>query len=556
MAVIARDKLLDDVRRSGLVEEERLKVFLAEQDAESDAEALVKQLVEAGLLTSWQAEGLKAGKWRGYFLGKYRLLQPLGRGAMGSVYLAEHKVMRHRVAIKVLAQHLMTTPNIVERFEREARAAAVINHPNVVRAFDVDSEGSIHFLVMEYVQGKDLRQIVDDEGPLEPRVAAEYTQQVARGLDAAHKNGMIHRDIKPANLLRDQTGLVKILDLGLARLEDEAAASVTMASDNKVLGTVDYLAPEQALNSHNIDGRADLYSLGCTLYYLLTGVPPFPTGTAAERMLKHQARRPLDIRKRRPGVPDALVSICNRLLEKKPDKRYATAGEAADVLGDFLEGRFQTGGTSDDDLLSFAEDADGSGISRKAGQSTNSGRIPGGSSTTSVLGSSNTIPDEIGLVPDPAGSRSLLKDSPSKPPAGAAPPSVEGLTPLGSSVNLFDQLPPAPAASHSGGVSSPSLAPLSPGEGLPDLGSLGGDPLSGGPLAGGPLSGDPLTGNPLGSGNPHFSPLSGPALTPTPQAKPKEPIETQYPLWALLGIGLLLGLVVVGVGVLIYFAFG
>jgi serine/threonine protein kinase len=541
LPVIARDKLLEDLRRSGLVDEERLSRFLDDQEA--DAESLLRQLVEAGLLTQWQSEGVLAGKWRGYFLGKYKLLQPLGMGAMGSVFLAEHKVMRHRVAIKVLARHLLTTPNIVDRFEREARAAAVIHHPNVVRAYDVDSEGDIHFLVMEYVQGEDLRKLVEKNGTLDPRVAAEYVQQVARGLDVAHRNGLIHRDIKPANLLRDQTGLIKILDLGLARLEDEAA-SVTQMNDVQVLGTVDYLAPEQARDSHNIDGRADLYSLGCTLYFLLTGVPPFPKGSAAERMLKHQTRRPLDIRKRRPGVPDALVNICSRLMEKMPDKRFATAGDAATALGEFLEGRYQT--VADDDLLTFAEDADGgSGISRKTGQSSVLGRRLGGSSTAAGASLENTVTDKLELVPDTAASKSLLKPAEPAPPAPEeAKPAVEldfGLAPLGSSPSLsvFDQLPPAPATSASGSGQNP-LAPLpTPADPFSSLG--------------------PLAGNPLEMSGPASASLSGPlgpALSPAQPSKPPErkPSEVQYPLWALLGVGLLLGLLVVGVGYLVYSA--
>jgi serine/threonine protein kinase len=547
MPVIGLDKLIDDLHRSGLVEEERLSRFLAEYDAESDAEFLLHKLVEANLLTSWQAEGLLAGKWKGFFLGKYKLLQPLGRGAMGTVYLAEHKVMRHRVAIKVLAKHLMSTPNIVTRFEREARAAAVIQHPNVVRAYDIDHEDDIHFLVMEYVQGQDLKQIVEQKGPLDPHVAAEYTQQVARGLHEAHRNGLIHRDIKPANLLLDQTGLVKILDLGLARLEEDVA-SVTIMNDDKVLGTVDYLSPEQARNSHNIDGRADLYSLGCTLYFLMTGVPPFPTGSITERMLKHQTRRPVDMRKRRPGAPDALVQICSRLMEKNPDKRFATAGDAATVLGEFLEGRYQIPGTtSDDDILTFAEDADSGSAVRKTSQSSIASRGLGASSTGAIASqSSNTIPDQLDLAPDPGASKSSTRQPQVAPliPAEsvraaepglgltplsrvpAAPGSAE-LTPLGSPATVLpaDQLPAPPAAS----LSSPldALPPL--GDGLSGLGSLGANPLSGDPL---------------------YSPLS---LSGPQAIKPTEPAEVQYPLWALLGMGLVLGLAVVGIGVLLYF---
>ena len=538
MTTAARDKVLDDLRRSSLLDEERISKFLTEQDSDADGQTLLGKMVESGLLTQWQADGLLAGKWRGFFLGKYKLLQPLGNGAMGTVYLAEHKVMRHRVAIKVLARHLMTTPNIVDRFEREARAAAVIHHPNVVRAFDVDSEGDIHFLVMEYVQGEDLRKLVEGSGPLDPRLAAEYTRQVANGLHEAHRNGMIHRDIKPANILLDKSGLVKILDLGLARLEDESA-SVTLMADTQVLGTVDYLAPEQAVNSHNIDGRADLYSLGCTLYFLLTGVPPFPKGTAAERMLKHQMRRPLDIRKRRPGVPDALVSICSRLMEKQPDKRFATAGEAADALADFLAGRYQS--ITDDDLT-LAEDADTSGSSSgKTSQSSSLGRRVGGSSTAAGASLSQTVADRLDLAPDAGASKSLLMPVPAPTPMLTPEPELPviqptsgsgyGLTPLTATTGLseFDKLPATP---------SNDLTPL---DALPPLG----DALSSVPALG---------GDPLAQLAPASSPLAGPAISSPAPAPPAKPSETQYPLWALLGIGLLLGLLLVGIGVLIHYA--
>jgi serine/threonine protein kinase len=544
MSVVARDKVIEDLHRSRLIDDERLDRFLAEHEAEADGEALLSQLIAAGLITAWQSERLLAGKWRDFFLGKYKILDLLGSGGMGSVFLAEHRVMRHRVAIKVLARHLLATPNIVARFEREARAAARINHPNVVRAYDIDHERKAHFLVMEYVEGDDLRKIVDRNGPLDPRVAAEYIQQVARGLQEAHSCGLVHRDIKPANLLLDPTGTVKILDLGLARLDDEVAAEMTQSGDSKVLGTVDYLAPEQALNSHNIDSRADLYSLGCTLYFLLTGVPPFPKGSATERMVKHQTHRPLDIRKRRPGVPDALVEICNRLMEKQPDKRFETAADVAAVLGDFLEGRYRTAGSADDELL-LAEDVEsGSGISRQgSGQSkTGSGRLASstavGSSRSSNTVSSKGAPtttalDDLDLAPDMSASRSSQPQPavPSPEPNDAQPAEnpAFGLTPLGSSANasVFDQL------------ASSGLDPLGA---LPSLGDQS-------PVLG------PLAGNPLDLSGPIPSPLLGPTLSSPTPANSKDAGEVQYPLWVLLGIGLLLGLAVVGVGALLYFLF-
>jgi eukaryotic-like serine/threonine-protein kinase len=385
MSLPTRDELIECVRRSGLLEEERLARFLADSATQAirDPKLLAKAFETAGLLTAWQKDRLLEKKWKGFYLGKYKILYPLGAGAMGSVFLAEHKVMRHSVALKVLAKRLVAKPSNVTRFEREARAAAAVNHPNVVRAFDIDREGETHYLIMEYVKGENIQKLVQQQGPLDPLLAADYIAQIARGLNEAHANGLVHRDIKPSNVLLDQTGLMKILDLGLARIAQEDDNAITVVNESKLLGTVDYLAPEQAVNSHRIDGRADIYSLGCTLYFMLTGLPPFPSGSLTERILKHQTKRPMDIRKRREGVPDALVNICNRMMEKNADKRYNTAGDCADALVAFVEGRLEelynnealrgVDEAEDGGVLSYAEDSS-SGRSGILGSKTLAGR--------------------------------------------------------------------------------------------------------------------------------------------------------------------------------------
>ena len=198
---------------------------------------------------------------------------------MSTVYLGEHVLMQRRVAIKVLPteprfRHVLPGP-----LHREARAAASLDHPNIVRAYDVDNDGDNHYLVMEFVDGRDLQQTVKRSGRMDYVTAADYIRQAAEGLGHAHSNGLIHRDVKPANLLVDQKNVVKVLDLGLARFTDDDRASLTVQYDENVLGTADYLAPEQAINSHDVDARADIYSLGCAFYFLLSGHPPFPDGT-------------------------------------------------------------------------------------------------------------------------------------------------------------------------------------------------------------------------------------------------------------------------------------
>ena len=342
------DAFLDLVRRSGLVEKDPLNALLLEikQQGEPqsvDTDFVAHRLVEAGLLTRWQCDKLLEGRHRGFFLGKYKLLGMLGSGGMSTVYLAEHVLMQRRVAIKVLPKNRVDDTSYLARFHREAQAAAALDHRNIVRAYDVDNEGDIHYLVMEYVEGRDLQQMVKQDGPMGYAAAAEYIRQAADGLAHAHNAGLIHRDIKPANLLVDRHNVVKVLDLGLARFTGEDRASLTVAYDENVLGTADYLAPEQALNSHGVDARADIYSLGCSLYYLLTGHPPFPEGMLAQRLMAHQKTTPPSICQDRADAPLDLVEICNKMMAKKPDRRYQTAAAVAEALGDWLAAHGQAG---------------------------------------------------------------------------------------------------------------------------------------------------------------------------------------------------------------------
>jgi eukaryotic-like serine/threonine-protein kinase len=333
---------LETVERSGLVDRRRLEEVLAALERETgpdvlrDTQVLSSHLTGRGLLTGWQSERLLEGRHRGFFLGKYKLLDHLGTGGMSSVYLAEHLLMRRRVAIKVLPTNRSDDSSRVRRFHREARAVAALDHPNIVRAFDIDQEGDVHFLVMEYIRGRDLKTLVEQDGPLPPRTAAEFVRQAAEGLAHAHRAGLVHRDMKPANLLVDHNALVKVLDLGLASVTNDIDGAITNEFDEKVLGTVDYLAPEQALNSHQVDGRADIYSLGCTLYFALSGRPPFGDGSLAQRIMAHQVREPADIRGARPEVPEALVRICRRMMAKSPGERYQSMEDVAAALAEWL----------------------------------------------------------------------------------------------------------------------------------------------------------------------------------------------------------------------------
>ncbi len=353
MAQLSVEMFLDYVERSGLVEPDALSKQLAllrekHGGALPDTNATAVHLINAGLLTSWHVEKLMLGKHRGFFLGNYKLLRHIGSGGMSSVYLAEHKLIRRQRAIKVLPRDKVKDSSYLDRFHREAQATAALDHPNIVRAYDLDNEGDQHYIVMEYIAGKDLNSIVKQEGPLPLELACNYIAQAAEGLSHAHDVNLIHRDVKPANLLVDPKGVVKILDLGLALFSDSEEASLTVAHNENVLGTADYLAPEQAVNSHKVDHRADIYGLGCTLYFLLTGHPPFNDGTLAQRIAKHQTQMPDDIRKERPECPRDLADICVKMMQKKPEKRYANMTGVSQALESWLTThgyRYEPGGS-------------------------------------------------------------------------------------------------------------------------------------------------------------------------------------------------------------------
>jgi serine/threonine protein kinase len=248
------------------------------------------------------------------------------------VFLAEHRRLRRRAAIKVLPTERSSKESI-ERFYREARAVAALDHPNIIRAHDANHEGKCHYLVMEYVEGESLKDYVERRGALPPREASSYIVQVASGLQHAHERGLIHRDIKPANLLLDKTGTVKILDMGLVLFFQEEDDTLTQdLSRGAVLGTADYLSPEQALDCHEVDIRSDIYSLGVTFYTLLKGKPPFHDSRITQKLIDHQIKEPLPLHHLDPGIPRPLSDIVAKMMAKKPESRYQTPAEVIDAL--------------------------------------------------------------------------------------------------------------------------------------------------------------------------------------------------------------------------------
>lgn len=344
MAPISVNNFLELVQRSKLVEPSKYKKGVAAcmkkhgGELPDDVNIVADDFIEQGLLTRWHCDKLFDRKHRGFFLGKYKLLGHIGSGGMSAVYLADHTMMNQRRAIKVLPKSRLNEASYRERFIREAQVTASLDHPNIVRAFDIDSENDNHYIVMEYIEGQDLQQLVSPDEPLDFETAAFYIAQAAEGLAHAHDMELIHRDVKPANIIIAPGNVVKILDLGLA-LPTQDEYSLTVAHNENVLGTADYLAPEQALNSHSVDERADIYALGCVLYYCLCGHPPFPEGSLAQRILKHQTQMPVSLRTVRPDVPTELADICWKMIQKDPDDRHATAAEVADDLIAWLQSR-------------------------------------------------------------------------------------------------------------------------------------------------------------------------------------------------------------------------
>ncbi|MFM7150101.1 MAG: serine/threonine-protein kinase, partial [Gemmataceae bacterium] len=335
-APVNAQDFLEIARRSNQIDAALLEKYSGGPESGRDSSSpqlLASSMVRDGVLTLFQAEQFLLGKYKGFELGGYQILDRLGQGGTGVVYLARHEIMDRLAAIKVLPSSLADNSRYRALFQHEARAAATLHHPNVIQIHDFRKEGPLAYLIMEYIDGPNLQQILDQHGPLSIPQACEYARQAALGLHHAHEGGLIHRDVKPANLLVNPDGQVKVLDLGLALFRSgNNLAGFNPENSQMILGTADYLAPEQALNQNQVDARTDVYSLGATLHAMLCGKPPFHQGTIAQKLMWHQTKEPPAVHDIRKDVPAMLSALVRSMLEKSPQKRPTSAQEVALVL--------------------------------------------------------------------------------------------------------------------------------------------------------------------------------------------------------------------------------
>jgi len=332
MAVTLK-QFMSQLGESGIFSAADAVAFQETQAAASEtAEDLAKLLVKHKKLTKFQAQMIYQGKGNRLLLGDYVILGEIGAGGMGQVYLAEHRRMERQVALKTLPTATIEDEQAIQRFHREVKAAAKLSHPNIVTTHDAGEAKGIHYIAMEHVQGVDLAELVKKQGALTVEVAANYILQAAKGLEFAHKKGVVHRDIKPANMLLDNEGTIKILDMGLARIDNEENPATQLTQDGSVMGTVDYMAPEQAQDTHTADARSDIYSLGCTLHFLLTGNSVYSGNTLVIRIMAHRDKPIPSLTAKHDHIPAGLDALFQKMVAKESTDRYQSMAEVISAL--------------------------------------------------------------------------------------------------------------------------------------------------------------------------------------------------------------------------------
>ena len=335
---MATATLVDSILKTRIVTRDDIDACRRSTATPVSDEQMVQTLLERGRLTAWQLQNIRAGHVN-FMLdhGKYLILDQIGVGGMGAVYRARHIGMNTERAVKVIDPKRVSDPLLVERFKREVQVCSQLDHENIVRAYDVGSQGGGLFLVLEYVAGADLSRIVRRDGPMSCEEATAITLQAACGLAYAHGKGVVHRDIKPGNILLSCAGVVKILDMGLARIveEHDPVGQKELTRDGEVMGTVAYMPAEQARNARDADHRSDIYSLGATLYSLLTGHTPYDANGHFEILTQLVTGKFSPIGTYRSDIPEDLQQIVHRMLAHRPDDRYQAASDVVRVLTPF-----------------------------------------------------------------------------------------------------------------------------------------------------------------------------------------------------------------------------
>ncbi len=415
------------------------------EDPEHIDRRLARQAVQSQALTLWQAQQVLAGRTAGFKVDRYILLELIGQGGMGRVYLARDTRLNRRVALKILAPERINNPRALARFQREARVGAQLQHENLVRVYDFGESSGRHFLVMEFIEGKTIGQLLSEQGPMPPATAARLARQVAHGLAHAHRKGLIHRDVNPYNIMVTHEGVAKLADLGLAI---DLAEEDRVTREGATVGTFDYVAPEQARHSHSADIRSDIYSLGCTLYHMLSGQVPFPSPSLPEKLFAHQAIEAIPLDQLVPGLPAGLAEVVKTMMRKQPDERYATPSQLVQALEPYLD--------------------DGSGAHRiESGQSPSEPRlIPDSVLVPASLPATQRTPNGSSSAPAPFSPQTdgerVLAATAAAPALGRRPvPAAAAVTILGG--------PPTTAAAStpsSSDLDDPTVRLLTPGDDL------------------------------------------------------------------------------------------
>jgi len=376
---VSVEQLIGELVHLGLMPEEEARDYCRPEASAPgivDPRELARQLIAEDRITRYQAETILRGNADDLALGECVLLRKIGEGGMGQVYQAVHRRLQRPAAVKVLGPESLNSPDAVERFHQEVQVAARLDHPNIVATYDAGQQGDVHYLVMEHVEGLDLAALVRRRGPLPPAEALDYVLQAAEGLKYAHDCGVVHRDVKPSNLLLSRDGKIKILDMGLARIteDEDAPVGATLAERltrrGDVLGTVDYMSPEQALDTRTADHRADVYSLGCTLYRLLTGRAVYSGESAVMKLMAHCEGEIPSLDEASDGIPPQLNRAFSRMVAKQPEDRQQSMNQVIDELqacvdacrsegpSKFSPDRLGTSAADEDDELTLTSDRD------------------------------------------------------------------------------------------------------------------------------------------------------------------------------------------------------